>query len=109
MPSYAAWEARLFLAGSKVQAQELARDPYFFALIAWLKAENGPSSEFFVADGLCKPEYLDWPRERLQHARRRAIVEGWIVQIRKPARGVAALYRWGATAQGLRNSVRYPQ
>jgi hypothetical protein len=80
------------------QAQEMARDPYFFALIAWLKAENGPDAEFQVADGLAKPKYLDWPRERLQQARRRAMVDGWIVQIRKPYPGVAALYRWGPTA-----------
>jgi hypothetical protein len=93
----------------RLQAQELARDPYLFALIAWLKAENGPSSEFLVADGLCAPKYLDWPRERLQQARRRAIVDGWIVQIRKPVRRCAALYRWGPAAHGLRNSVPYPQ
>jgi hypothetical protein len=94
----------------RLQAQELARDPYLFALIAWLKAENGPSAKFLVADGLCKPEYLDWPRERLQQARRRAVADGWIVQIRKPVRRVAALYEWGPTAKsGLRNSVPYPQ
>jgi hypothetical protein len=95
----------------KPQAQELARDPYLLALIAWLKAENGPDAEFLVADGLAEPEYLDWPRERLQHARRRARTDGWIVQIRKPYPGVAALYRWGPTAydQRIRNSVGYPQ
>jgi Bifunctional DNA primase/polymerase, N-terminal/Primase C terminal 1 (PriCT-1) len=79
----------------RMQAQELARDPYLFALIAWLKAENGPNAQFQVADGLCQPKYLDWPRERLQQARRRAMDDGWIVQIRKPAPGVRALYRWG--------------
>jgi hypothetical protein len=93
------------------QARELAKDPYLFALIAWLKAENGPDAEFLVADGLCEPEYLDWPRERLQQARRRARVDGWIEQIRKPSPGVAALYRWGRTAyaQRIRISVPYPQ
>jgi bifunctional DNA primase/polymerase-like protein len=84
----------------RLQAQQLARDPYLFALIAWLKAENGPESEFLVADGLSEPKHLDWPRERLQLARRRAIADGWIVQIRKPVRRCAALYRWGPTAKG---------
>jgi Bifunctional DNA primase/polymerase, N-terminal len=93
------------------QAQELAKDPYLAALLMWLKAENGPDAEFWVADGLAEPKYLDWPRERLQRARRRAIDDGWIVQIRKPVRRVAALYRWGPTAldHGLRISVPYPQ
>jgi hypothetical protein len=27
--------------------------------------------------GFVSSEYLDWPRERLQQARRRAIVDGW--------------------------------
>jgi hypothetical protein len=93
----------------RTQAQDLAKDPYLAALLMWLKAENGPDAEFLVADGLAEPKYLDWPRERLQQARRRAIVDGWIVQIRKPARRLAALYRWGPTAHGLRNSVPYPQ
>jgi hypothetical protein len=79
----------------KLQAQEMARDPYFLSLIAWLKAENGPTSEFLVADGLTSSKYLEWPLERLRRARRRAIDEGWIVEIRKPAPGRAALYRWG--------------
>jgi hypothetical protein len=77
------------------QAQSLAKDPFLFALIGWLRAENGPDAEFMVADGLASPKYLDWPRERLQGARRRAIESGLIVQIRKPMRNVAALYRWG--------------
>jgi bifunctional DNA primase/polymerase-like protein len=81
----------------KLQTQEMARDPYFFSLIAWLKAENGPASEFLVADGLASPKYLNWPLERLRRARRRATEEGWIVEIRKPAPGRAALYRWGST------------
>ena len=93
----------------RLQAQELAKDPYLAALLMWLKAENGPDAEFLVADGLAEPKYLDWPRERLQRARRRAIDDGWIVQIRKPVRRVAALYRWGPTASGLRDSVPYPQ
>jgi hypothetical protein len=84
------------------QAQELARDPFLASLLMWLKAENGPDSKFLVADGLSAPKYLDWPRERLQRARRRAIADGWIVQIRKPVRRCAALYRWGPAAKGQR-------
>jgi hypothetical protein len=80
------------------QVREFARDPYLFALIGLLKAENGPTSIFWVADGFANQNYLGWPRERLQRARRRAIDEGWIVEVRKPARGRAALYRWGPKA-----------
>jgi Bifunctional DNA primase/polymerase, N-terminal len=79
----------------KLQAQDMARDPYFLSLIAWLKAENGPTSVFLVADGLASSKYLSWPRERFRRARRRAIDDGWIVEIQKPAPGRAALYRWG--------------
>ena len=54
-------------------------------VMKWGHAEGlacmaGPKNRLTVVD-------IDWPRERLQQARRRAIVEGWIVQIRKPARG----------------------
>src|SRR6201981_4119330 len=38
----------------RMQAQELAKDPYLAALLMWLKAENGPDAEFLVADGLAE-------------------------------------------------------
>ena len=77
----------------------LVPDPTLFALICWLKAANGPNAEFLVADGLCAPKYLGWPIARFRKARRRAIDTGWIVKIRREAKGVAALYRWGPAAR----------
>jgi hypothetical protein len=82
------------------QAQELARDPYLFALIAWLKAENGPESEFWVADGLCSPKYLHWPIGRLRYARDKAMETEWIKRIVEPAKGRNAVYVWGPKARG---------
>jgi hypothetical protein len=79
------------------QVRKLVQDPYLFALLAWLKARNGPASEFLVADGLAGATYLHWPRERFRRARRRAIDDGWIEQVRKPFPGYATLYRWGPT------------
>lgn len=79
--------------------QSLVRDPMLFALIGWLKANNGPGAQFLIADGLCQPKYLDWPIDRLRNARRRAIETGWIVKIRQECRGVAALYRWGPASR----------
>jgi len=77
----------------------LVRDPALFALVAWLKAANRPDAEFLVANGLCVPEYLNWPISLLRKARSRAIETGWIVKIRHEVKGVAALYRWGPTAK----------
>lgn len=83
------------------QAQELARDPFLLGLIAWLKAENGPDSEFWVADGLCGQKHLGWPIDRLRYARNRAMKTEWIKQIVPPAKFRNALYVWGPTASHL--------
>jgi hypothetical protein len=80
------------------QAQGLARDPNLLALITWLKAENGPKSEFWIADGLCSPKYLHWPIDRLRDTRRRAVETGWIRRIVEPSKGRNAVYVWGPTA-----------
>jgi hypothetical protein len=82
----------------KQQAQELAREPYLFALIAWLKAQNGPDAEFWIANGLAAA-HLDWPVDQLRSARNRAIQLGWIEIITQPAKGRNGLYRWGSTAK----------
>jgi hypothetical protein len=82
----------------KSQAQSLARDPHLFALIGWLKAENGPEAEFWIANGLAAA-YLGWPIDQLREARSRAIELGWIEMIAQPAKGRNALYRWGPTTR----------
>jgi hypothetical protein len=71
----------------------LVRDPLLFALIGWLKAANGPDAHFLVTNSFC--EYLGWSLGKLRQARRRAIETGWIVKIRREAKGVAALFCWG--------------
>jgi Bifunctional DNA primase/polymerase, N-terminal len=80
--------------------QALAGDPPLYTLLGWLKEENRPNSEgFLVADGLVKLLGGWWSKKKISEYRRRLIADGWIVSIRQPRRGVAALYRWGPTAR----------
>jgi hypothetical protein len=80
------------------QTQSLVRDPYLFALIGWLKAENGPAAEFWIANGLAAA-HLGWSVPELRETRRRALEFGWIEMIARPVKGRNALYRWGPTAK----------
>ena len=82
----------------KPQAESLAREPYLFALIGWLKAQNGPDAEFWIANGLAAA-HLGWPIDQLREARNRALELKWIEMIAEPAKGRNALYRWGPTAR----------
>jgi hypothetical protein len=82
----------------KPQAQSLARDPYLLALIAWLKAENGPASEFWITNGLAAA-HLGWPLDKLRKARSRAIKDGWIKLIIPASTGRNAVYGWGPAAK----------
>jgi hypothetical protein len=82
----------------KSQVKSLARDPYLLALIAWLKAENGPDAKFWIANGLAGA-HLEWPIDQLREARQRAIELGWIEMVARSAKGRNALYRWGPTAR----------
>jgi len=82
----------------KPQAQSLARDPYLFALIGWLKAENGPASEFWITNGFAAA-HLGWPLDKLQKARNRAIEDGWIELIHPASTGRNAVYCWGPAAK----------
>ena len=81
----------------KPQAQALARDPYLFALIGWLQAENGPNAEFWVANGMAAA-HLGWSIPQLRETRRRAQELGWLEMIAPPMKGRNALYRWGPSA-----------
>jgi hypothetical protein len=80
---------------SQASVNALVSDRALFALIGWLKVANGPNAEFLVANGLCT--HLGWPVKQLQHTRRRAIEGGWLVKVRREAKGRAALYRLGAS------------
>lgn len=82
----------------KPQAQSLACDPYLFALIGWLKAENGPASAFWITNGLAAA-HLGWPLDKLQKARNRALELGWIEMVVPPSKGRNAVYRWGPAAK----------
>jgi hypothetical protein len=76
-----------------------APPPYLFALIAWLKAANGPDAEFWIANGLAD-KHLGWSEKLLRQTRRRAHELGWIEMITHPVKGRNALYCWGPTAKG---------
>ena len=60
--------------------------------------------EVMIADGLAK--VLQWPRRKLQAARRRAIEAGFVVRVAKPHSGRAGLYRFGLTLKGGRERAR---
>jgi hypothetical protein len=80
--------------------QELAgSDPVLLALLEWLKDENGPESEFWIANGMIGTHFTGWwSNDRLRDARQRALKGKWIKLIVKPVQGRHALYRWGPTA-----------
>jgi len=92
----------------KPQVQSLVHDPYLFALIAWLKAANGPDAEFWIANGLAE-KHLGWSEKQLRPVRRRAIEGGWIELIVAPAKGRNAIYRWGPAILGVPKTSPYPQ
>jgi hypothetical protein len=85
----------------KPLVDSLVHEPYLFALIAWLKAQNGPDAEFWIANGLAAA-HLGWPTDQLRAARNRAIKLGWIEMITPAAKLRNALYRWGPTAKTSR-------
>jgi hypothetical protein len=74
--------------------EALIAEPHMLALLNWLKAQNGPDSTFWIADGLA--ERWGWPRRKLKEARERLIEMGRIVRIGRPRPGHPALYRWRA-------------
>jgi hypothetical protein len=95
---------------SIAETDTMVSDPHLLALLAWLKAQNAPSRQFLIADGLA--QILGWSLPQLRRCRRRLQEMGWIVLVRPPARGCAALYRWGAPSQsgnGLSISVGHCQ
>ncbi|SFO74144.1 Primase C terminal 1 (PriCT-1) [Bradyrhizobium sp. Ghvi] len=77
---------------------EMASDPHLLTLLAWLRAQNSPTSKFLIADGLA--EKLGWSLPQLRRCRKALQVIGRIEMIRPPARGCAALYRWNTSQSG---------
>lgn len=74
-------------------------DPALFGLLTWLARQNGPESEFWIANGLVGTHLTGWwSIDRLRDARQRAINGKWIEKIVHAAQGRHALYRWGPTA-----------
>jgi Bifunctional DNA primase/polymerase, N-terminal/Primase C terminal 1 (PriCT-1) len=83
------------------ETQSMVSDPYLLTLLAWLKAQNSPGSQFLIADGLAP--LLGWSLPQLRRCRKLLSALGWIRMVRPPARGCAALYRWGARAQSVKD------
>jgi hypothetical protein len=63
-----------------------------FFLLAFLRANQGPTATFMCANGLT--ETFGWHRLRLANARRRLLELGYIRAIRQAGRGAPALFRW---------------
>jgi hypothetical protein len=74
-------------------------DLALYGLLSWLEEENGPGSEFWIANGPVGTHLTGWwCADRLRDARQRALEGKWIEMIVKPAPGRHALYRWAPTA-----------
>jgi hypothetical protein len=67
-------------------------------LLAFLRANNGPSSVFMIANGLSAT--FGWTRKRLSLARKALLANSHIVQIRYARPHHAALYKWGSGQTG---------
>ena len=61
-------------------------------LVSYLRANNRPKREFWIANGLA--DQFGWPLRRLQAARNRLIGLGRVELLRKAATGAPAVYRW---------------
>jgi hypothetical protein len=97
-----------------VEVNNLVAEPDVLLLLMFLKANNGPASEFMVANGLSEGGRLPLTRKALAAARNRLIALGYIHQTRAASGGwnnVPALYRWKnkkAARGGERHTSRAP-
>jgi hypothetical protein len=69
------------------------RDYDALLLLAYLRANNGPWADFWIADGLAKT--FGWGPNRLSAARRRLIERGDVTLVAPQRRRTPALYCWG--------------
>jgi Primase C terminal 1 (PriCT-1) len=74
------------------QFEALTADVSALGVMSYLSAENGPDSEFMIADALA--EARGWPRRVVPKAREKMLEIGLIECVRKPGNGLPALYRW---------------
>jgi hypothetical protein len=72
--------------------QQLIANVEVWALFSYLATENGPNSQFMVADGLGPAR--GWPRRFVPERRKALLDMGAIKCVRHPRKGVPALYRW---------------
>ena len=70
----------------------MTHDQDALVLLAFLRAHNGPWSNFMCANGLA--ETFGWHRLRMAQARRRLIELGRLKSVRQAGRGHPALFRW---------------
>jgi len=74
------------------QFAKLAPDPEVLGVFAYLAGENGPRSEFLIADGLGPA--LGWPRRLVPAARKALVSLGIVKRVRAAGNGLPALYCW---------------
>jgi hypothetical protein len=70
----------------------MAAEPDAFALLAFLRANNGPWATFMCTNTLA--EKFKWDLRRLQAARSRLIELGYMTPVRQAGRNRPALFRW---------------
>jgi hypothetical protein len=81
------------------EVNRLVSDPDVLALVCWLRANNRPDAQFWVADGL--KDQLGWSLHQLREARRRAVEYGEIKLVRSHCPGKPAVYVFGKTTSGF--------
>ena len=80
--------------------------PQAFALLAFIKAQNGPAAQFIVADALQgRSEFVSWSRRDIPRARGELIRLGFIVPLTRKAPGKAVVYAWGETGKEAPRTV----
>jgi hypothetical protein len=77
------------------------RDHDALLLLAYLRVNNGPWADFWIADGLAKT--FGWGPNRLSAARRRLIERGDVTLVAPQRRRTPALYCWGTKIKTLWN------
>lgn len=87
--------------GAWFEASDLSKyltvlSPQAFALLAFVKANNGPASQFIVADAMRdRSEFASWSRRDFTKARRELIERGLIVPLTRKAPGQAVKFAMG--------------